>query len=250
MLIRLCGHYIDNPNHIDKLISIMGLPEEWLFRTTKNGKEIALPWEPDVEANIPQSIRHLCEIVEVTKVFPPIEKGRDPVVDRFTIIGLRFNFLTQPGQELWEKIERYLDRMTPRDEKVPKPVLVAPNQQSQFDPHLARRSTRGSLELQKTEIPHVDLRSRPPEFLAPQPPVAPPAFLQPTTTTANAPATVTLTHAATEPPAAPEAPAKTTGFACLQCPRVFTQQQHLKMHQTKHAKEAREAAKAKVAAGV
>lgn len=159
MLIRIAGHHFNNPSHIDKMICIKGLPEEWLFRKSKFGKELLAPWKPDVEENIPQSIRHLCDPVEVTFVFPPIERGRDYVVDTKTVIGLKFEYMTEPGHELWEKIERYLDRMTPRDQKIPEPVLVAPNQKSDFNPHKARRTVRGSLEFEKCEIPVVDLRT-------------------------------------------------------------------------------------------
>ena len=158
-LIRLAGHFIDNPNHIDKLISIKGLPKEWFFRPSKfGGEELVPPWKPDVEANIPHSIRHLCEEMDITVPFPPIEKGRDSVVDKIKIIGLKLDFTSGPGQEMWEKIERYLDRMTPRDQRVPKPVLCAPNQKAEFSPHEARRTVRGSLELRPCEIPDVDLR--------------------------------------------------------------------------------------------
>lgn len=160
MLIRLAGHFKDNPNHIDKLICINGLPNEWFFRpSVKNpgGKELIVPWVPEVEANVPRDIRHLCEEHEVTVVFPPIEKGGGYTIDKKKIIGVKFDYMSQPGQEAWEKIERFLDINTPRDQRVPEPVLVAPNQKSGFDPHVARRTNRGSLELQRTEIPVVNL---------------------------------------------------------------------------------------------
>jgi len=168
MLIRLCGHFLDNPNHIDKLIAIKGLPSEWFFRKSKWGTELVKPWQPDVEANIPQSIRHLCETFDIVEVFPPIEKGRDTVVDNLTIIGVKLDFMTELGQTMWAQVERYLDRMTPRDKPIPKPVLVAPNQKSDFNPHLARRTVRGSLELTPSEIPDVDLRT-PETILVSQP---------------------------------------------------------------------------------
>lgn len=117
------------------------------------------PFEPDVESNIPKDIRSLCDVTEVTIVFPPIEKGRDYVVDKRMILGVRFNFLTEPGYELWTKIERYLDKMIPRDQKVPDPVIVAPNQKDSFNPHQTRRTARGSLEMFPSEIPVVDLRT-------------------------------------------------------------------------------------------
>lgn len=172
MLIRLCGHFIDNPNHIDKLICINGLPEDFFFRKSKHGRELIRPWEPDVEENIPKDIRHLCEPVEYVQVFPPIEKGKDSVVDTVKAIGLRFNYISESGQSMWEKIEHYLERSVARDQMIPKPVLVAPNQKSLFDPHEARRSPRGSLEMRKAEIPVIDLAPPTPAIITVQP-VAP-----------------------------------------------------------------------------
>ena len=99
MLIRLCGHFPSNPGHIDKLISIKGLPTEWIFRENVKfgGKELVKPWEVDVEENIPKDIRHLCEPTEIIEVFPPIAPGQPPVVDKRTIIGIRFNFMDAAG---------------------------------------------------------------------------------------------------------------------------------------------------------
>lgn len=157
MLIKLAGHYPNNPAHIDKMICIKGLPEDWIFRTTKEGKELVKPWIVDNEDTIPKEIRHLCEPTDIVEIFPPIEKGRYPVKDKKTILGIKLEYNTQPAQELWEKIERYLDRMTPRDQKVPEPVLMAPDQKSSFNPHKARRTQRGSLEMSPCEIPVIDL---------------------------------------------------------------------------------------------
>jgi hypothetical protein len=149
MLIRLCGHFIDNPRHVDKLICIKGLPESYFFRPSRfGGKELISPWTPDNESNIPQSIRYLCEEIEITKAFPPIEKGKDSVVDKYKILGVKLEYTSGPGQEMWEQIEGYLERMIPRDQRVPKPVLCAPDQKSEFNPTSARRTVRGSLELQ------------------------------------------------------------------------------------------------------
>lgn len=225
MLIRLCGHYLGNPNHIDKLISIKGLPNDWFFRPSKHGgQELLPPWEPDVESNIPQSIRHLCEPTAITKVFPPIEKGRDSVIDFTTILGVRFNFMSQPGQELWEKIERYVERMTPRDERIPAPVLVAPNHLSAFDPHAVRRTVRGSLELYKAEIPHVDL-TRP--------------YIEPITPRAEIQAPVILTAAAASVAPTPQpVVAPSIVMHKCDCGKEFSKEQGLRMHKMKaHPKQ-------------
>lgn len=223
MLIRLCGHYLNNPNHIDKLISIKGLPDSWFFRVSKyGGRELIHPWEPDVEANIPESIRHLCEPTEIIKIFPPIEKGRESVIDKFTILGVRFNFMSQPGQELWDKIERYLERMTPRDERIPAPALVAPNHLAAFDPHAVRKTVRGSLELFKSEIPNVDL-TRP--YIEP---IAPRAEVQ-------APVIATAVAAPVAPqPVAVQAPV----IHKCDCGKQFDKEQGLRMHKMKaHPKQ-------------
>lgn len=159
MLIKLVGHYIDNPGHIDKIISIKGLPDEWFFRKTKyGGKELVAPWVPDVEANIPDKARHLVVEHEIDVVFPPIEKGKDSIVDKIKISGVKLDYGTNPGREMWEKIERYLDTSTPRDQKVAKPVLCATDHKSDFNTHEARRTQKGSLELHPCSIPDVDLR--------------------------------------------------------------------------------------------
>ncbi len=215
MLIRLCGHYQNNPNHIDKLISIKGLPEEWFFKPSKyGGKELLKVWEADVEANIPKDIRHLCEPVEITEVFSPIEKGREPVVDRRTILGVRFNFMTQPGQELWEKIERYIDRMTPRDQKIPVPVLVAPDHKSPFNPHAVRRTVRGSIELYTADIPEVDLRT--------------PVIETVTQAASPAPAVIVPPLMQVKTQVAPMTTAEI--FNCDQCDKQFLKKQALAMH--------------------
>jgi hypothetical protein len=159
MLIRLVGHYFDNPQHIDKLISIKGLPDDWFFKKSKfGGKELIRPWVPDVEANIPDKVRHLVVEHEIDHIFPPIEKGKDSVVDKVKISGVKLDYSTNPGQEMWEKIERYMEVSTPRDQKVYKPVLCATDHKSDFNPHEAKRTQKGSLELHPSSVPDVDLR--------------------------------------------------------------------------------------------
>lgn len=221
MLIRVTGHFIDNPNHIDKLIAIKGIPEDWIFKETKNGKELLKPWEPDVDINIPKSIRHLCEPVEVTVVFPPIEKGRESVIDKRTILGLKLDFLTGPGRDMWEKVEEYLDRSVPRDQRVPKPALVAPNQKSEFNPHIAKRTVRGSLELQSCEIPEIILPQLEKKVEV--------------ITTSNAQAVIIHENII---PAKKQRARKPDGvFKCDECPKVFTREQAIRMHKTMRHKK-------------
>ena len=158
MFIKLAGHFLDNPQHIDKVIVINGLPDEWIFKPSRfGGKELVKPWEPDVEENIPKSVRNLCEEHEIVISYSPIEKGKESVVDKKITHGLRIDFSREPGQELWTKIERYMDRMASRDQKIVKPALFAPNHKSDFNPHEAYRTVRGSIELRACEVPVINL---------------------------------------------------------------------------------------------
>jgi hypothetical protein len=173
MLIRLAGHFKNNPHHIDKLICIKGLPEEWVFKPSRwlpGGKELIKPWIPDVEANIPGAIRHLCDPVEIAEYAPPIQPGVAGITDTKTILGIKLHFDTQPAYDIWEKIERWLERITPRDQKVPEPVLVAKDHKgdgiSAFSPHIGRRNSRGVIEVMPAEIPVVEFVKEP---LAPPP---------------------------------------------------------------------------------
>ena len=100
--------------------------------------------------------------------------------------------------------------MTPRDQKVPVPVMVAADHKMAFSPHVARRSARGSLELAATQdTPDVDLRIIPTEQAA--------------TTTQSTASTIIVNQV---PPVAPVTQEAQT-FACTQCPKVFTKKQAL-----------------------
>lgn len=220
MLIRLVGHFIENPGRIDKLICIRGLPEEWFFRPSRfGGKELIKPWEPEVEANIPRDCKDLCDAVEITQVFAPVEKGRDYIVDKRIILGVRFDYVTEQGQTMWDQIERYLERTVPRDKMVPKPVLVAPDHKSAYSPHEARRTVRGSLELRPVDgIPVIDLRPQ---------------------ITETGPAIPVLPAVIATPVIMPTVKSPTpTTWQCKQCPKTFLKKQALKMHVMRgHAKK-------------
>ncbi|HEX9504277.1 MAG TPA: hypothetical protein VF974_08255 [Patescibacteria group bacterium] len=252
MLIRLCGHFIDNPGHRDKLIAIKGLPEEWILRPSRfGGKELVKPWIPDIEANIPKSIRNLCEPIEITVVFPPIHKDADYVVDHLTIIGIRFDYMTEPGHELWEKIEDYIERMTPRDQRILKPCIVAPDQKSEFNPHMAKRSVRGGLEFHPCDIPVIDLRPTAPTPINNDPKVAvvmAPIILPPQTVPATQTTTtmgvnqILPTVSTTVDKTIPEnlhlnekiqesmTQSTETFFNCDQCSKSFSNKRALHMH--------------------
>lgn len=230
MLIRLMGHYLNNPKHIDKLIVINGLPDEWIFRKCKyGGVELVSPWEPDIIVNIPKEIRHLCTPVEITKVYPPIEKGRDEVVERMTILGIRFNYGIQPGIELWEKIERYLEWTVPRDMAMPQPVMAAPDHLSPFAPTIGRRNARGSLEYTPTEIPVIELPKRDVELSSK-------IFTTPyQETTSTAPAYVPFEkkeepkEEVTETPVVRE-PEQKDSFTCDECKKEFPTKKGVVLH--------------------
>jgi hypothetical protein len=158
MLIRLVSHAAGNPKHIDKMIAIKGLPEEWIFRKTDIGTELAPPWKADNEQNIPFDIRHLCEPTYVTFRFAPIEKGQSPVIDHRQILGVVLDHNTEPGREMWERISRFLEGTIPRTERVPEPVLLAKDEHSPFETYMSKRSSTGSIYLEPSPIPEIDLR--------------------------------------------------------------------------------------------
>ena len=159
MLIRLVGHFRNNPKSIDKLIAIKGLPEDWIFRELPNGegKTLVSPWIADIDKNIPHDIRSACEPVYLTFKYPPIEKGAKEVLEKRQVLGIKLDYMTEPGRELWDKIERYLEGTVPRDMQVPKPVLCSRDERSPFETHAAKRNSTGSLELIPSPIPEIDL---------------------------------------------------------------------------------------------
>lgn len=160
MLIRLANNSFMNPHLIDKLIVIRGLPHDWIFKTTAQGEELLPPWIPDVDANIPHHIRHLCEPIKYCKWYQDV-RHYDRVYNGFwdsrTCWGLILDFNFGPAQTMWNRITEYIEGTIPRTERMPQPVLVAKDQKSEFSPHLARRDGQGHLELMPSEIPVIDL---------------------------------------------------------------------------------------------
>lgn len=200
MLIRLCMHHVKNPHLIDKMIIIKGLPENLMFRKTTEGDELLPPWQPDDEANIPKSIRHLCEPKEFVKFFQPVrhyDQTYKGFWDKRTALGFKLDYSYGPAQEIWKTIERIIDRDLPRGEKMPVPAIVAPDHQKPFS-------------LEPEDIPVVDLRKPEPVIVA-APVVQPPA-----------PAVIVAVPA----PAAP------VSFNC-DCGRNFGKAQALRMHKMK-----------------
>lgn len=201
MLIRLVGHNVrdrrheKNPHAIDKLFVVNGLPEEWMFRPVEGGKEIVRPFEADIDANIPVAIRHLCEKTEVTYRFPPIEKGKEWNIYKKTIYGLRLDLSNQPAKELWERIEDFIERSLPRDERFPAPRVIA-------------KDHREAFSLEPDQIPVVNIAKK----------VETP--LQ----------TKTVVTAPVEPAEVFE---RNETFQCDECPSVFPKKQGLRMHAMK-----------------
>lgn len=157
MLIRICDHFHNNPKRIDKLIAIKGLPEEWFFREGPEGRELKRPWEADIDKNIPMDIRHLCDPMYVVFRYPAIQLNAKEVIEKRQILGIKIDYNSEPGRQMWDDVERYVEESMPRNERVPVPVLCARDERAAFDTYLARRNTRGSLELVPSEIPLVDL---------------------------------------------------------------------------------------------
>lgn len=172
MLIRLCGHFINNSQHIDKMICINGLPDDWVFKTRTDGlKELAPPFTADIPENIPKQIRNLCTPTDVVKYFPPIEKGREGVLDSMTILGVRLDYMTEAGRSMWVRIQRYMDDCLPRHAKVPEPVIVAKDQKSPFETYSVSRPIGGGIEMKPADIPVVDLDIPPVPPDRPSPPI-------------------------------------------------------------------------------
>jgi hypothetical protein len=157
MLLRIVDHFRDNPKRIDKLIAIKGLPEEWFFRDGSEGRELKRPWEPDIDKNIPYDIRSLCEPMYVVMRFPPIDREHKEFIEKKKILGLRLDYNTEPGRQMWDDVERYIEETMPRGERIPIPVLCAKDERSAFETYTPRRNSRGSVELVPGPVPMVDL---------------------------------------------------------------------------------------------
>lgn len=156
-LIRICDHFRDNPKRIDKLIAIKGLPEEWFFRETELGKELKKPWEADIEKNIPHDIRHLCEPMYLVFRYPPIDANKKEVIEKRQVLGFRIDYNSEPGRQMWEDVERYIEESVPRNERIPVPVVCSRDERSAFETFAPRRNSRGSLELTPADVPFLDL---------------------------------------------------------------------------------------------
>lgn len=213
MLIRLLTHHVNNPHLIDKLIIIKGLPKDWIFRKVPQGDQLLRPWEADVDRNIPKDIQAITDPITFVQYFQNIrhhDRNYEGFWDERKVYALRLDYAYGPGREMWEQIVDYIDRTLPRGEKMPDPVLVAKDQHSPFETHMARRSRSGSgLELVPMDVPIIDLNKY---ITVPAP-------------------TVTVSAAVLVPEF------KET-FIC-ECGKEFVKKQALRMHKMKaHKKEA------------
>jgi hypothetical protein len=157
MLIRIVDHFRDNPKRIDKLIAIKGLPNEWFFREGPEGLELKKPWEADIDKNIPHEIRHLCEPMYIIFRYSPLNNQAKEVIEKRQILGVKIDYNSEPGRQMWDDIERYVEETMPRSERIPVAVVCARDERSAFETHTPRRNARGSLELIPGPVPMVDL---------------------------------------------------------------------------------------------
>jgi len=157
MLVRVCDHFKNNPKRIDKLIAIKGLPKDWIFRETPEGTELKKPWQPDVDKNIPLDIRHLCEPMYILTRYAALQAGAKEFLEKSQILGIRIDYNTEPGRQMWDDVERYIEETIPRNERIPVPVLCSRDERSAFETFEPRRNSRGSLELYPSPVPFIDL---------------------------------------------------------------------------------------------
>jgi hypothetical protein len=204
MLIRICSHFHKQNNHgIDELIRIDGLPDDLIFRREEGKVFLRVPFEKDIDANIPKEIREHCTPIDITENLPR-EKNEatgqwQTPSDTIRILGVKLDLDSTPGMETWKKLQRILERDTPRDQKVPSPAVVAPDMTSPFF-------------LEAKDIPVVVLRQ---EVVQPQ---------IVTHTVVTVPVEVPKMEIKTEEP---------HKFECGVCHKNFGQQRGLWMHERK-----------------
>lgn len=224
-MIRICDHFRNNPKRVDKLIAIKGLPEEWLFREGSEGKELKKPWEADIDKNIPIEIRTLCDPMYITFRYSPVERGAKEVIDRRQILGIKIDYNSEPGRQMWDDVERYIEETMPRNERIPIPVVCARDERSPFETFTPRRTAQGSLEFTPSPVPFVDLTKY---VQVTNQPIQPPVVLQ--------------TPPSQPPAMASQEPEKTQAvetFTCVECEREFKSQLALNIHKARpknHAK--------------
>jgi hypothetical protein len=137
VLIRIVSHFHKKNTHgIDELIRIDNLPDDLMFWHRDGRTYLKIPWERDIDTNIPKSIREHCTPMDITEDLPR-EKNEatgqwQTPSDTIRILGVKLNLDSTPGAEMWVKLQRILDRGTSRDQRIPEPAVVAPDQKSDF----------------------------------------------------------------------------------------------------------------------
>lgn len=174
-----------------------------------------------MDANIPFDIRHLCEPMYIVFKYSPIERGAKEVIEKRQVIGLKIDYNTEPGRDMWDQVERFVEESTPRHERVPDPVVCSRDERSSFETFKTYRNTRGSLEFASSPVPMVDLS----KYL-------PPVVVQETSSVVMAPLT-------------PPAPTQASIFTCETCSVQFGKAQALRMHKTKKHPKVKETVGAK-----
>jgi len=215
-------HFKDNPKRIDKLIAVKGLPKEWMFHDSPEGIELKRPWEPDIDKNIPQEVRHLCEPMYVILRYAPISRDVNGVLEKRQIWGVRLDYNTEPGRQMWDDVERYIDESMPRGERLPIPVVCSRDERSGFETFTPRRNSRGSLEMVASPVPFVDLTKY--QEVRAEPVTIPSAE------------SVLKTEAPEEGPATPP-DVKFPEMHCEVCQKVFIYKKFYDRHMKGHQKE-------------
>lgn len=155
-LIRLVSHPDKNKYLCDKIVFIEGIPEHMMFYK-KDGKNfLKHPWVIDVTENIPKPVRDKFQPqpLKTNVHFPSPEKGIPPINDEVDTYGFSLDYQNGQAEQIWESIERMIDAVTPRGDKLPVPILVDP---SLDDEHRARGWT-----ISAEDIPSIDLRGAQP----------------------------------------------------------------------------------------
>lgn len=129
MLIRLVNHSPSNKYHVDKMIRVEGIPESILFYK-RNGKLfLKAPWTIDVTENIPRDVIAMHQpspiVFHVHTASP--EKGMPAMDEEVTGYALSLDYQSGNCADIWDQIERLIELDTPRGERIPKPVVVAPD---------------------------------------------------------------------------------------------------------------------------
>ena len=207
-MLRIVSHFHKQNTHgIDELIRIDGLPDDMMFRRKDGKVYLQSPWERDVDANIPKDIREHCTPIDITEDLPR-EKNEATGVwqipsDTVRILGVKLNLDSTPGMEMWRKLERIIESGTPREQRIPRPAVVAPDQKSPFF-------------LEAKDIPVVILKSE---------------VVTTTATAVSAPFNPPKIDVEVSPPQM---------FECGECKKEFSAQRGLWMHERKMRHKSKE----------